>query len=77
MAPALLTIGGAAVNALIFSGTNLLFSKLMDHGKKKHKRHDFAPDRLQRAREKWDKYRIKCLENINKGLREKNEVRTL
>ena len=76
MAPVFLKIGGTAMNALTFSGTNLLISKLMDHGKKKHKRHDFAPVRLQRAREKWDKHRIKYLENINKELREKNEART-
>ena len=30
----------------------------------------------QRAREKWNKQRIKHLELINKGLREKNEART-
>ena len=44
MAPVLLTIGGAAMNTLKFSGTNLLFGKIMDHDKKKHKRHDFAPE---------------------------------
>ena len=35
MAPVLFTIGGAAMSALAFSGTNLLFSQLTDHDQKK------------------------------------------
>ena len=43
MASILFTIGGAVMNALAFSGTKILLSKLMDHGEKERKRHDLAP----------------------------------
>ena len=77
MAPVLFTIRGTVMNELAFSVTYFLFSELMDNGKKEHKRHDFALDKLQRARDKWNKHRIEHLEFINKGPREKNEARTL
>ena len=32
MASLQFTVGGAAVNALAFSGTNFIFSRLTDHG---------------------------------------------
>ena len=32
MASLLFTVGGAVVNALAFSGTNFIFTRLMDHG---------------------------------------------
>ena len=41
MASVLFTIGGAVVNALAFSGTNFVFSRLTNHGAEKRKRHDF------------------------------------
>ena len=71
MASALFTIGGAVVNALAFSGTNFVFSKLTDHGAKECKRHDLALEKLQKARDEWSKDRMKR----NKRLREKNEAR--
>ena len=40
MASVLFTIGGAVMNALAFSSTSFLFSKLTDHGEKERKRHD-------------------------------------
>ena len=40
------------------------------------KRHDLALEKLPRARDKWNKDRIKQLDFINKRLREKNEART-
>ena len=64
------------VNALAFSGTNFVFSRITDHGKKERKRHDLALEKLQRARDEWDKDRMKRFDFINKRLREKNEVRT-
>ena len=76
MASLLFTVGGAVVNALAFSGTNFVFSKVTDHGEEKRKRHDLALEKLQRARDKWNKDRMKRLDFINKRLREKNEART-
>ena len=63
------------VNALVFSDTNFVFSRLTDHGEKERKRHDLALEKLQRARAEWNKDRIKRLYFINKRLREKNEAR--
>ena len=54
MASLLFTIGGAVVNALAFSGTSFVFSRLTDHGTKEHKRHDLALEKLQRARDIWN-----------------------
>ena len=51
MTSLLFTIGGALVNALAFSGTNFVFSKLADQGDEERKRHDLALERLQRARD--------------------------
>ena len=72
MASLLFTIGGAVVNALAFSGTNFVFSRLTDHGEEERKRHDLALENLQRARDKWNEDRMKRLDFINKRLREKN-----
>ena len=75
MASVLFTIGGAVMNALGFSDTNFFFSKSTDHGEKERKRHDLAPEKLQRARDTWNEDRIKRLDFINKRLLEKNEAR--
>ena len=75
MASFLFTIGGAVVNALAFSGTNFVFSRLTDHGVEECKRHDLALEELQRARDERNKDRVNCLDFINKRLREKNEAR--
>ena len=66
MASLLVTISGAVVSALVFSGTNFVFSRLMDHGEEEHKRHDLALKKLQRARDEWNKDRMKRLDFINK-----------
>ena len=60
MASVLFTTGGAAMNALAFSGTNFLFSQLTDHDQKEGKRHAGAR-KLQRAKKAWDKGRKKVL----------------
>ena len=59
------------MNALAFSGTNVVFSRLTDHGEKEHNRHDLAVRKLQRARDKWNEDQIKRLDFINKRLYEK------
>ena len=76
MASLLFAIGGAVVNALAFSGTNLVFSRLTDHGAEERKRHDLALEKLQRARDEWNRNRMKRLDFMNKRLREKNEATT-
>ena len=74
MASLLFTVGGAVVNALAFSGTNFVFSRLTNHGEEEQKRHDLALERLQRARDEWNKDQMKGLDFINKRPREKNEA---
>ena len=76
MASLLFTIGGAVVNALAFSGTNFVFSRLTDHGEEERKRHDLALEKLQRATDEWNKDQMKRLDFINRKLHEKNEART-
>ena len=67
----LFTIRDAVVNALTFSGTNFFSPDTEER-----KRHDLAFGKLQRARDKCNKDRMKRLDFMNKKLREKNEVRT-
>ena len=76
MASVLFTIGGAVVNALAFSGTNFIFSRLTYHGGEERKRHDLALEKLQKERDEWNEDRMKRLDFINKRLREKSEART-
>ena len=76
MVSLLFTVGGAIVNALTFSGTNLVFSRLTDYGPEERKRHDLALEKLQRERDEWNRDRMKRLDFMNKRLREKNETKT-
>ena len=39
------------VNALAFSDTNFVFSRLTDYGAEEHKRHDLALENFQKARD--------------------------
>ena len=63
------------MNALGFSGTNSLFSELTDYLENERKNQDFALERLQRARDKWNKGRMKRIGFTSKRLNEKNEAR--
>ena len=65
------TVGGAAVIALVFYDTNFVFSRLTDHGGEERKRHDLALRKLQRARDEWNRHRMKPIDFINRRLREK------
>ena len=49
MTSLLFTVGGAVVNALAFSGTNFVFSRLTDDVKEEQKRHNLALEKLQKA----------------------------
>ena len=70
-------IGGAAVSAVAFSGTNYEFSKLSDHGADERKRHDRAIEKLQNDRDSWFKKRQQRLDFINERLqKERHAERT-
>ena len=71
MASVALLVGGALVNALAFSGSNYLFSKL-DRGDtvEEQKRHDKAVEQLQTAQAAWSQKRTERLDWINKKIRE-------
>ena len=75
MASLSLTVGGVVVNALAFSSTNFIFSRLTDHGTEERKRHDLAFEKLQRGKNEWNIDRMKRLEFINRKLSEKNEAK--
>ena len=75
MVSLLLTISGAVVNALAFSSTNFVFSRLTDHGEEDCKRHDLELEKFQKARDEWNKDRTKRLDFINKRSREQNKAR--
>ena len=76
MASVLFTICYAVVNAIAFSGTTFVFRRLTDHGAEERKRHDLALEKLQRARDEWNRDRMKHLDLINKRLPERNEARS-
>ena len=75
MANIAMMAGGAIVNALAFSGSNYLFSKL-DKGDtaEEQKRHDKAMEQLQTAQAEWSQKRTERLDWINKKLREHQAV---
>ena len=70
--------GGAIVNALAFSGSNYLFSKLdkKDRGGtlEEQKRHDKAAEQLQTAQAEWSQRRTEHLDWINEKLREQHQA---
>ena len=63
------------VNALAFSRTNFVFSRLTDHGAEEHKRHYLALEKLQKTRDEWNRDRMKRFDLINKRLCERNQAR--
>ena len=59
-------IGGAMINALAFSGSNFLFSRLSRESiDTERKRHDKAIEDLQRAQIEWAEKRQERLDYIN------------
>ena len=75
MASLLFTIGGAVVNALAFSGTNFVFSRRTDHAAEERKRHELVLEKLQKARDEWNRDQMERIDLINKRLRKRNEAR--
>ena len=59
---------GAGINALAFSGSNYMFSKLSGHGAGERKRHNEAIEKLQKDRNSWVKERQQRLDFINQQL---------
>ena len=75
MASIAMMAGGAIVNALVFSGSNYLFSKLdKEDTAEEQKRHDKAMEQLQTAQAEWSQKRTERLDWINKKLREQNQA---
>ena len=75
MASVAMMVGGAIVNALAFSGSNYLFSKLDQKGLgdtlEEQKRHDKAMEKLQTAQADWSERRT---EHLDKKLMEQNQA---
>ena len=75
MATLLFTTVGAVENALAFSGTNFVFSRFTDQCEEERKRHNLALEKLQKAKDEWNKDRMKRLDFINERLRQQNKAR--
>ena len=75
MAGVALMAGSAIVNALAFSGSNYLFSKLK-HGDadEERKRHDKAMEQLQTAKAAWSKRRTEELDRQNHAVQTFHDV---
>ena len=63
------------MNALPFSDTKFFLSKLIDHGEKESKTYDLVLEKLQRAKDEWNKERMKSIDFTNKRLLERIEAR--
>ena len=59
-------IGGAVVHALVFSGSNYLFSRMGKSGEaeKERERHEKALEQLEEARDAWSEKRTERLDFI-------------
>ena len=70
MASVAMLVGGALINALAFSGSNYLFSKLRSSGvDEERQRHDKAVEQLQAAQARWSRKRTERLDWVNEELR--------
>ena len=66
MASLVMMVGGAVVNALAFSGSNYMFSKLQD--KEEIRRHNQAMEQLAAAQDAYEKQRVEQIDFINNKL---------
>ena len=69
-------IGGAVVNALAFTGSNFLFSKLAknnDAGAERE-RHDKAVEQLEAAQAAWSQKRTQRLDFINEEIQKEHHA---
>lgn len=67
-------IGGALVNALAFSGSNYLFSKIGKGSDTERQRHDKAVEQLEAAQAAWSKKRTERLDFINEQMQKKHHA---
>ena len=75
MASVALLIGGAIANALAFTGSNYLFSRLSGTDSlEEQKRHNNALEQLQAATAEWQKERTQRLDFIHKKLRQQQHA---
>ena len=65
-------VGGAVVNALAFSGSNYMFSKLRNEGERR--RHNKAMEELASAQDAYERNRVAQLDFINQRLREQSHA---
>ena len=72
MASAAMIVGGAVVNALAFSGSNYLFSKLSSD--QERKRHDEAIEKLAKARDEYEKKRLALIDYANQKVMEERKA---
>lgn len=71
MASLLLAAGGAILNAVAFSGSNYLFSRIgHDDPDVERKRYDEAVEKLQAAQIAWNKQRTERLDFLNQELQQ-------
>ena len=69
-------VGGAVVNALAFSGSNYLFSKMGKDGdaEAERERHDKAEEQLQKAQTEWNEKRTQRLDFLNERLKKEHHA---
>lgn len=72
MASLVMMVGGAIVNALAFSGSNYLFSKLQNG--EERERHNKAMEQLAKAQDEYEKKRIAQLDFMNDKLRQQGHA---
>ena len=71
---AAMMVGGALVNALAFSGSNYLFSKMGSHSDEERERHDKAVEQLEAAQVAWNKKRTERLDFINEQMQKEHHA---
>lgn len=70
----LMMIGGAAVNALAFSGSNYLFSHMGSNSDEERKRHDKAVEKLEEETKEWNEKRTERLDFINEQMKKEHHA---
>ena len=77
MARVAMLIGGALANALAFTGSSYLFSRVSkDSIDTERKRHDLVIEQLQKAQIEWAHKGQQRIDFINKQLRLEHQVET-
>ena len=71
MASIAMMIGGAVVNALAFTGSSFLFSKLGKKDDGERERHDHAVEQLAAAKDEWQQQRTRYMDYLRERLESK------